>query len=130
MISNIELKLLKIDLMLKLFTCLTLELFEFILKFYSLKITCFFQIQCDFKIFVGFLLFTFSFEFAFFFTFFPNKYSQFFKILKKKKKKNILVGDGDLIQLFNAKFSPKLCYIYFSKKNEGKIYFVIYFQVV
>jgi len=59
--------------MLKLFMCLMLELFEFILKFYSLGITFFLQIKCDFKILASFLSFTFSFEFALFLTFFSQQ---------------------------------------------------------
>jgi hypothetical protein len=70
MISKIELKVLKINLMLELFMCLTLELFEFIFKIYSLRQP--FQIQCDFKILASFVLFTFSFVTQFF-TFFSQQ---------------------------------------------------------
>jgi len=103
--------------MLESFMCLMLELFEFMLKFYSLGVTFFLQIQCDFKFLASFLLFTFSFEFAhFFYIFFPTKNS---KLGKFERKKNMLIGDGGLIQLFNAKFSPN--YVTFISPKETEV---------
>jgi hypothetical protein len=37
----------------------------------------------------------------------------------------MLDREGGLIQLFNAKIVTKLCYFYFYKENENKLYFYI-----
>ncbi len=80
MISNIELKSFQINFMLKLFMCLMLESLEFILNFYSLKVTFFlsnFLTHCFDKVF-WFL--HFSLNLNYFLHFFPNKNCQVKKI--------------------------------------------------
>jgi hypothetical protein len=58
--------------MLEIFMYLMLELLELFSKFYSLRVTFFFEIY-DFKVLAIFLLFTFFLEFALFFQFFPQQ---------------------------------------------------------
>jgi len=80
----------------------------------------FFQIFY-FKFLATFLLFT---TFPWICTFFPHFFpKKFLKWGKFKTKKNMVVKERRLVQLFNA--FTKLCYFYFSKKNEGKIYYYI-----
>jgi hypothetical protein len=68
----------------------------------------------------------FPLNFHYFFHFSPKT---IFKLWKFKNKKNMLVGEGGLIQLFNAKIVTKLCYFYFYKENESKLYFYIHWHV-
>jgi hypothetical protein len=74
MVSEIELKNFQINLMLELFMCLSFNLLNLFLNFYSLGVAppLFFQI-CDIKILTKFLLFTFFLEFALFFSFFSQQ---------------------------------------------------------
>ncbi len=113
-ISKIELRKFQINLMLKF--CLSLELLKLIWNFYSLRVTIF-SFNFDFKILATFCCLQFFLPFAFFSNFF-----QFFFINLSKfdTKKNMVVKEKGLVQLSNA--FTKLCYFYFLKGNEGKIY--------
>jgi hypothetical protein len=72
MISKIELKCFKINLMFELFMCLRLELFKLLLIFYSLGVIKKFQIFHS-NFLASFLLFNFFLNFHYFFHFFPTK---------------------------------------------------------
>ncbi len=99
---------------------------KFTTNFYSLGITFF-----SLKIFISkfwqfFCCLNFPLNFHYFSHFFPKTIS---KLWKFKNKKNMLVGEGGLIQLFNVKIVTNLCYFYFYKENESKLYFYIHWHV-
>ncbi len=73
MISKIELKYFQINLMLKLFLCLRLELLELLFKNYSLGVTCFFFQIFDPNFWASVLFIIFSLEFALLFPFFSQQ---------------------------------------------------------
>ncbi len=102
-----------INIYLMFILCLRLELLKLILNFYSLGVTIFL-----FNFLEIILLFTYFLEFTQFFSILlPTRIT---KLKNLKPKKNMLIGEWVLIQLF--KFFTKLCYFYFSKENEGKTY--------
>jgi hypothetical protein len=72
MISKIELKCFQINLMLKLFMCLRLELLELFLNFYSLQVTLFFRFMI-LNFWQVFCCLHFSLNLHYFFYFFPDK---------------------------------------------------------
>ncbi len=101
--------------MLKL--CSSLELLKLISNFYSLRVTIFSLVS---KFGNFFCCSKFFLEFAPFSIFFQKK---LINLGKFDTKKNMVVRERGLVQLFNA--FTKLCYFYFSKGNEGKIYYYI-----
>jgi len=114
-ISKIKLKKFQINLTLEF--CLRLELINLIKFFYSLGVT-FFLSNLWFQIFgIFFVVYIFFWICKIVSIFFPTRIT---KLKKIETKKNMLVGEGVLIQLFNT--FTKLCYFYFSKGNKGKIY--------
>jgi hypothetical protein len=119
--------------------CLRSELLKLILHFYSLRVTFFFLFPFPFffkfvisKFSQFFCCLHFNFNFHIFSIFFPTRIT---KLEKFKNKKKHVHWEGNLIQVFSV--FTKLCYFYFSNKNESKIYcyiiqktIVIFFQVV
>ncbi len=115
LVLPIDAKIIWINSMLEL--CLRLKLLKLILIFYSLGVTFF-----SFKFVISsfwqfFCCLHFSLNLHHFFHSFPNKNYQGRKFWNQKK---MWVGEGGLIQLFNA--FTKLYYFDFSKGNESKTY--------
>jgi hypothetical protein len=72
-----------------------------------------------------FVVYIFPWIYTFFSILLPTRITKFRKFETKNK---MLVGEGVLIQLFNI--FTKLCCFYFSKENEGKIYFYIMIKYI
>ncbi len=89
------------------------------LKFLFIRSTFFFQI-CDLKFLPIFLLLHSSLNLHNYFHFFPNKNCQVRKIWNQE---NMLVGEGGLTRILNAKISSN--YVTFTSPKETKIKYIL-----
>jgi len=123
MVSEIELKNFQINLMLEFFMCLSFNLLNLFLNFYSLGVAppFFFQFVIS-KFWQSFCCLHFSLNLHYFFHFFPNKNCRIRKF-RKKKETWWLRGKGGQTQLFNAKILSN--YVAFTFTKEMKVKYIL-----